>query len=362
MTHRERILKTFRCEKADRVPMPMWLGFYPWGQTTERWKVESGRENFDPFSDFNFDSMGHFVYVEQGPVPAFETKTIEETDEYIVAVNAHGITTRNRKDGMSMPEWLAYPVETPDDWKRYKDERLSGPIEDRIGGLDQNVANLEGKLDDAPVQVGIFPWGVFGTIRDLMGAEEILLAFYDYPEMVHDMMDTYVTMWLKLWQEAADRVQIDHIHIWEDMSGKQGSLISMAMVEEFMMPHYDRIAKFAADNNITAISVDTDGLVDELVPMMMKHGVNVFFPFEVQAGNDIREYRKKYPNLCILGGLDKTALAKGKKEMNAELDKAAEMLQSPGYIVGFDHLIPPDASWDNFHYFMTELVKLVENA
>ena len=96
--------------------------------------------------------------------------------------------------------------------------------------------------------------------------------------------------------------------------------------------------------------------------MMMRHGVNVFFPFEVQAGNDVREYRRKYPDLCIMGGLDKNALSKGRKEVQAELDKAADMLQSPGYIVGFDHLIPPDAKWDNFQYFMTELAKVVDNA
>jgi hypothetical protein len=28
-------------------------------------------------------------------------------------------------------------------------------------------------------------------------------------------------------------------------------------------------------------------------------------------------------------------------------------------VPGFDHLIPPDASWANFEYFMKELVKLI---
>ena len=362
MTHKERLLKTYRCEKTDRAAVPAWLGFWPWGQTTERWKVESGKEDLDIYSGFKFDPGCHFVWVDQGPRPAFEQKTIEETDEFIIATDSRGITTRNRKDHMSMPEFMAYPVKTPDDWKKYKEQRLQTQLEQRVDGLNERAAQLDGKLDDAPVQVGTFPWGVFGSVRDLMGAEEILLAFYDYPEMVHDMMATHVTLWIKLWQAVADKIQIDHIHIWEDMSGKQGSLISMAMVEEFMMPHYDRIARFAADNGITAISVDSDGLVDELVPMMMRHGVNVFFPFEVQAGNDVREYRRKYPDLCIMGGLDKNALSKGRKEVQAELDKAADMLQSPGYIVGFDHLIPPDAKWDNFQYFMTELAKLVDNA
>jgi hypothetical protein len=46
-------------------------------------------------------------------------------------------------------------------------------------------------------------------------------------------------------------------------------------------------------------------------------------------------------------------------ELHAELDRVAFMLDYPGYVPGFDHLIPPDASWANFEYFMKELVKLI---
>ena len=127
--------------------------------------------------------------------------------------------------------------------------------------------------------------------------------------MVRDMMQHLTTLWLVLWEQVAAEVQIDHIHIWEDMSGKQGSLISPRMVREFMMPCYDRIAAFAREHGVRLLSVDTDGDCSQLVPVMMEHGVNYFFPFEVQAGNDILAYRKKYPTLGIMGGLDKRALA-----------------------------------------------------
>ena len=63
-----------------------------------------------------------------------------------------------------------------------------------------------------------------------------------------------------------------------------GPLISPAMVEEFMMPCYDRIVAFARAHGVRLVSVDTDGDCSELVPLMMKHGINMFFPFEVQAG------------------------------------------------------------------------------
>jgi hypothetical protein len=166
------------------------------------------------------------------------------------------------------------------------------------------------------------------------------------------------TLWLGLYERVAAEVQIDHIHIWEDMSGRQGSLISPAMVEEFMMPCYDRIAGFARDHGVRLVSVDTDGNCSELVPVMMKHGVNMFFPFEVQAGNDILAYRRQYPQLGIMCGLDKRVLSGTHADVDREVTKAAAMVKLGRYVPGFDHLIPPDATWANFKYAAEQLKQI----
>lgn len=209
------------------------------------------------------------------------------------------------------------------------------------------------------MQVGTFPWGIFGTVRDFLGNEQVLYAFYDHPDMIRDMMDTLTTLWLALDDRVAAEVQIDHIHIWEDMSGRHGSLISPAMVEEFMMPCYDRMVAFAWAHNVRIVSVDTDGDCAQLVPVFLKHGINMMFPFEVQAGNNIRVYRQQYPTLGIMFGLDKRALAGTLADVDREVDKARWMLKNGGrYIPGFDHLIPPDAKWENFQYAANQLKEI----
>lgn len=357
MTNRERMIKTLLCEKTDRPPLPMWLGFSPWGETHERWQKESGIADLDVNKYFDFEPFFQWVPLEYGPLPHFDEKTIEETPEYVISTDWRGITVRRTRDSHSIPEWLGNPVKTPADWARYKAERLQPRIAERIAGLDAFVA--ESAKVDAGVAVGGFPWGLFGTPRDVMGPEELLYAFYDNPDMVRDIMTTCTDIWLKMFEQVSKKVQIDHIHIWEDMSGKQGSLISMSMVEEFMMPHYDRLAAFAKQHKIPIISVDSDGLVDELVPMMMRHGLNAFLPFEVQAGNSVEAFRKLYPKLGILGGLDKNALAKGKRDMNKELKRAERMMALGGYVPGFDHAIPPNVPWTNFKYFMEQLKKMI---
>jgi uroporphyrinogen decarboxylase len=122
-----------------------------------------------------------------------------------------------------------------------------------------------------------------------------------------------------------------------------------------MIPCYDRIADFARSVGARIVSVDTDGDCRLLAPVFREHGINMMFPFEVQAGCDILEYRRLYPDLGIMGGLDKRALADSKAAIDREVERAAQMAAQGRYIPGFDHLIPPDASWANYLYAVERL-------
>ncbi|MFZ2656266.1 MAG: uroporphyrinogen decarboxylase family protein [Victivallales bacterium] len=356
----ERIVRCLTGGEIDRVPFGVGLGWNPWG-IYESWKRDSGKGELDIAEELKKDKSFALPALESGLFPSFEEMKIKETDELVILKDRQGITKCCRKDAASMPEFLDYPVKTPDDWEKLKQERFVIGDKKRVI-QDWNDFKARLKETGESVQVGVFPYGVFGAVRDLTGVENLLTGFYDHPEMIRDMMNHLTSLWLSLWEITAKEVQIDHIHIWEDMSGRQGSLISPAMVEEFMMPCYDRIADFAKSHNVRIVSVDTDGDCSELVPLMMKHGVNMFFPFEVQAGNDILEYRKKYPGLGIMGGLDKRVLSGTLAEVDVEIEKAEAMISKGRYVPMFDHLIPPDAKWNNFKYAAEKIKFLCESS
>jgi len=63
----------------------------------------------------------------------------------------------------------------------------------------------------------------------------------------------------------------------------------------------------------------------------------------VQAGNDIRDYRRRYPELGIMCGLDKRCLAETPESVDREIQRCTEMVRVGRYVPGFDHLIPPDS-------------------
>ncbi|MBL8029245.1 MAG: hypothetical protein JNL74_22680 [Fibrobacteres bacterium] len=359
MTNRERIVQTLLCGKTDRAPFGVGIGFSTWGETLKRWRSESGIADLNPAEYFGYDKDFAVVPVEYGPCPHFEKRIISEDSEYIISYDYRGLTMRNRRDGGSMPDFLESPVKTWDDWKRYKAERLQPNLSERLKNLDPFIAKIVNV--DAPIQLGVYPWGVFGTARDILGAEEFLIGFYTEPDLIHDIMETYTDLWLTIFQKVTEKIKVDHIHIWEDMSYKNGSLISVEMIEEFMMPQYDKILAFAKMNDIALVSVDSDGNVKSLLPVMHKHGINTFLPFEVQAGNDIIEFREQYPNLGIIGGLDKNVLmdTAPKDALHKELDRCELILSMGGYIPGFDHLIPPNVSWSKWCYFIGCIRKII---
>ena len=139
-----------------------------------------------------------------GIFPEFEYAVLEETEEFIISRDGRGITMRNRRDYGSMPEFLDYPVKTPADWERLKAERLCPETPGRIGE-DWPAFRARLAQSGEAVQVGWFPYGVFGTPRDLLGAEELLVAFYTEPEMVRDMMEHLTTLWISLWATGRGR-------------------------------------------------------------------------------------------------------------------------------------------------------------
>ena len=354
MKSRERILATLLGKKTDRAPYTSGMGM--WGSTLERWRDESGIKNLNIQEYFEFDEGISYTTdgwgFRLGINPWFDEEILEVREHTIVSRARNGVVREDFKQGLgdTLPNYIDYPVRDWDSWKKLKEERLNPENPPRI---PENIEEVAENFNNSNyfTALGGYPYGLFGTCRDLMGVEDLLIAFIEMPELVADIMNHLTDLWLSIFGKMAKHIKFDMIHIWEDMSGKQGSLISPKMIKEFMLPNYKRISNFCKDNGIEILSVDTDGNVDELVPLFMSAGVNFIYPFEVAAGSDILEFRKKYPELAIMGGIDKREIAKGKKEIDGQIEIIDEMLKYSRYVPAIDHLVHPEVSWENFCYF-----------
>jgi len=360
MTSKERIIKTVNFEKTDRTPFVFPFG--PWTETEALWHEQGLPPNaafpYDVDADDGFNTIP-YDYFTIGYCPAFEPELINDNGRTVIMRNEYGIVLEMMKESSTIPNYLEYPVKTPDDWKRLKEERLQVNLEKRLQ-VDWSVIEKFAASHKGITQIGIYPFGLFGTARDMLGVEDLLYWFYDEPDIVMDIMSTLTDLWIALYKQLAAHVQIDCVHMWEDMSGKGGPLISPSMMYEYMVPNYKKIKQFCVDYNVPIFSLDTDGDCTEIFKPLIDSGVNLIYPFEVAAGSDVAAIRKQYKNeFCMMGGIDKRALAFGEYEIDQELARIAPVIEMGGYIPALDHLFHPEIPYKNYIYFAKQMKKLV---
>ena len=138
------------------------------------------------------------------------------------------------------------------------------------------------------------------------------------------------------------------------MAYKTGPFISPELFRKFMLPSYIRTCEFFRKHGIEVIAVDSDGNIETLIPLFLEAGVNVVHPLEVAAGMDAAKLRKQYgKHLSFWGNIDKRALTKGRKEIEAEVfSKVPQLIEKGGYVPFVDHHVPPDIPLENYFYYL----------
>jgi len=217
-------------------------------------------------------------------------------------------------------------------------------------------------LNERDYPLGIRAGSFYGFLRDWIGVENLSMMFYDNPKLIEEMEEYLEWFYIETIKKAITEVKFDFAFIWEDMCFNKGSLISPQLFRKFLLPHYKKITDFLRKHGIDIIEVDSDGNLNELIPLWLEGGVNAVFPLEVAAGNDAVTLRKKYgKDLILFGNIDKRALSKGKKEIKEEImRKVPYLISTGGYFPHVDHDILPDVSWDNVQYYLEVLRSLTQ--
>jgi len=97
------------------------------------------------------------------------------------------------------------------------------------------------------------------------------IMMYDDPALMHEIMEHLTDFMIELIYAGAGRDRdIDYGIFWEDMCYKTASIISPKHFREFMVPRYKRITDVMRKYGVDIILVDSDGHVDELVPLWLE--------------------------------------------------------------------------------------------
>jgi len=390
MNSREKFLSVMRMEPGRHSPgvlVPK-VEFGYWAGVLRRWFRE-GLEEREPVpsdipdgeavmanrnisssgmekaGDLNVQPVfGLDQYLTKFPVdysPRFPRKVLERTAEHIVYLDSFGVTNKNDPGMRSLPLELDNPVKDRKTWEEYKQHYAESTIPARLpANWDRIAARLRER--DFPIRLGGTYGGFLGFPRQIMGLTPYLMTLYDDPALIHDICGTFLRFLLAYYDRIIRDVRVDCILIWEDMAGKQGSLISPAHFREFLAPCYRAMAGFAREQGVDIVLTDSDGYVEELIPLIVETGVTGMYPFERAAGNDLLRIREAFPGFQILGGFDKRVLFEGstRAAIEAELAVVAAMLKQGRFIPHVDHFVSQDCTWENFAYYRKRLNDIID--
>jgi len=368
MTERERFCATMRFEPVDRLPN-IELGL--WGHTQELYRKagmpeEAVNANFFRGSEILGLDRRDYVPLNMAPIPAYKDEVVEDTERYSIFRDGWGTLHKALKENTvggtraSMDQYIGFAVDSPDDWPDAK-RRLDASAPERYpDNWDERKAEWAAR--DYPLCLmtnGTF--GFYSFMRRLIGTENLSTAFYDYPDMIHEMAEFMTEFFITLTTPALKQLDMDYFNFFEDMAYKTGPLISPRLFKKFLFSGYKRVIEHLTSHGVKSIWLDSDGNTELLLPMLIEAGVNFHWPLEAAAGMDAVKLRREYGRSLGLGGnIDKRELTRSKKEIDAELDRLRPLIEGGGFIPFVDHTVPPDIPYENFVYYMEQKQRMLE--
>jgi len=355
MTELERFLAVVRFEKPDYWPLLTvgGLGYVHKGgllklhreglpesvNDIESWRRYWGQCGFEEVRSIGIDA------------PGIKTETwIEGEFEYIRSET--GALTRqviNNDITYSMPDFIEFDVRDRASWEKFRD--LSTPR--AKADLEQQADRLDNRTRPAAVSAG----STWGRVRSWMGPERALLAIYDEPDLLREMIEWQTWLFDEFTVPVIERYRPEVITMWEDFAYNHGMMISPRAFREFCAPHYRHVAEVARACGAELLIVDTDGKVDEYVLLLEEVGFNGCWPMEQVCGNDLLAYRRRQGRFIFAGGIEKEICNTGNAHrIKPELiPKVPQMLQTGGYFPMFDHALQTEVGFEELCYCMTLL-------
>lgn len=350
MTDRERFNRQMHFQPVDRT-FHMEFGY--WDELFDKWelfKAQNIRSNEEADVLFSFDRLGYvggqlFLY------PPFEEKVIEQRAKTNIIINKDGLTAevpRDRHD--TIPHFIHSSIQTPEDWKRVKEERFQVDDPRRLPDIEKLKKRFPEERD---IPLGVDCGSMIGRIRDLLTFEGLCYAVYDYPEMLEDMIETTCQIIERFLDHVLPHFTFDFASGWEDICFNKGPILSPAYFRDVIAPRYKRIHKKLAQYGIDVWYTDCDGDVRPILPILLDCGINCLFPYEVNSCAHPGQLLDQYPGqLRIMGGFDKMQLIEGKQAIKTYMESLVPYVERGGYIPFCDHRCPADVSQENYLYYL----------
>jgi uroporphyrinogen decarboxylase len=274
MTSAERVMTVLRREEPDRIPHFEWIidkkvrqAICP-GCTLEEFTVRMGLDALLTDPDFRTEQVAPNRYR-----------------------NEWGIVVEKGTEQHSTV--IGTVIQTLEDLNKYQPPDPYAPY--RFDSLKKLVSRYKGQY-----AIGVHLNDVLSIPRNLMGFEQLMMAYCTEPELVSQLVEMSVDLNIKLAGEAA-RHGADFVFTGDDYSSGLAPLMSPATFRKLMYPGLKRVVKGFHDHGLPAIK-HTDGNIMPLMDMILDAGFDCLDPIDPLGGMSIEKMKKDYSHCLALKG------------------------------------------------------------
>ena len=144
--------------------------------------------------------------------------------------------------------------------------------------------------------------GIFEQCHYLMEISNALMAFYEDPDDMHDLIK-YITEWeLQCCDVICDHIHPDAMLHHDDWGTQISTFMRPEMFEEFFLEPYKLLYGHWKERGVEIIVHHSDSYAETLVPDMIEMGIDVWQG--AMRTNDIRKILDENPQISIMGGVD----------------------------------------------------------
>jgi uroporphyrinogen-III decarboxylase len=145
--------------------------------------------------------------------------------------------------------------------------------------------------------------GTFEMTHNLMGMEDAMMALYEEPECMHELIECLTDYEIRYAEQIIEKIKPDALFHHDDWGGQISTFLSPDMFKEFYLEPYKRAYKFWKDNGIELIVHHSDSYAATLVPDMIDMGIDIWQG--VMTTNNTPELIKQYGGqISFMGELD----------------------------------------------------------
>lgn len=178
----------------------------------------------------------------------------------------------------------------------------------------------------------------FHDAIDLLGMENLMMLFYDDPELVDAVLthivDFYAEVSRRVFEAAGDALDI--FFIGNDFGSQHGPLLSPALFERFFVPHLARLADLGHSYGLR-VQMHCCGSIAPLIPAMLAAGIDALQGLQpATADMQAAALRKTFGSRIVLNGCVDSVryLVNGTPEQAAEaVSETLRLMQPDGAFI-----------------------------